>query len=439
MSIQEQIVAFLDGELTDETALSELMHVLAVSPEKRAFLVAQSRLTRLTATLSQSIVPSASADAAVMAGIASIDDVGHVAARPSASPSGPSTTTRPWRSGGLLLLPVVGLLAGYLMWGGEPVDKSIDARAHEPAVVGLSSRTGGELQGCLGAIHSGLAGELDRAVALRRATTPLLAELQRMRRLLTRRSAAIAQGPAFVIEGSPTTDSAPRIEPSPSSEATVQSASTVSLDRAAPRPARLVLSNPSRTVHPAPAPPASRSELLPDHTQQRSGPRQVSIGVRNLVRLSLPRIYGIPAEQSVFTDRELTIGFRMDEGALGLRSPLIVAGSIGETRFAQSFRRHEGGSSVSTVIEQTPNLLYGRGWIAPQLLSIDGFAGGVELGAGGTAVGPFATIGLVAEYRPIDVLSMDLGVASWMLFSQLDAQNVVSANLNAHIGASIWF
>jgi hypothetical protein len=35
MSIHEQITALLDGELADQATVAELMHVLAVSPEKR--------------------------------------------------------------------------------------------------------------------------------------------------------------------------------------------------------------------------------------------------------------------------------------------------------------------------------------------------------------------------------------------------------------------
>src|SRR5687768_4004714 len=73
MTIHEQITALLDGELVDGGAVAELMHVLAVSPEKRELLVDQLSMKRYYTASAAQVVPPASADLAIMRGLASVD------------------------------------------------------------------------------------------------------------------------------------------------------------------------------------------------------------------------------------------------------------------------------------------------------------------------------------------------------------------------------
>ncbi|MBC8146167.1 MAG: hypothetical protein H7X80_11335, partial [bacterium] len=56
MSIHEKITALLDGELADAGEVAELMHVLAVSPEKRDLLVEQLSLKRHFASSASTVV-----------------------------------------------------------------------------------------------------------------------------------------------------------------------------------------------------------------------------------------------------------------------------------------------------------------------------------------------------------------------------------------------
>ena len=73
MSIQEQITALLNGELTDSSRVAELMHVLAVSPEKQTILVEQIRMSRLFGQMAGTITPSRAADEKILGSLAAID------------------------------------------------------------------------------------------------------------------------------------------------------------------------------------------------------------------------------------------------------------------------------------------------------------------------------------------------------------------------------
>src|SRR3954470_11061497 len=73
MTIQEQITALLNGEMTDEVHVSELMHVLAVSPEKRAILVEQVAMARAFTTMGTGIVPPGAADMKILAALGAVD------------------------------------------------------------------------------------------------------------------------------------------------------------------------------------------------------------------------------------------------------------------------------------------------------------------------------------------------------------------------------
>lgn len=440
MSIHEQIIGFLDGELTDQSTLAELMHVLAVSPEKREFLVEQVRLARAMGTVAGSIAPSAAADAAILSAIAAIDTP---MPPPSRAPAPPSPALRNRRGLWLMIgiaavaIALSGFAIGYLLQGdrsttvaklnsGSSIDRAALPRFSIPQAMGIDlQRTIAEM------LHDNSAGSKAIAPLLRRIEQ-LRASKERVRQVIVRHPASVESEhqAGFSAYGGDSNRRPLTID---------QAVGPRRLWRAAP------LTPPSLS-RPAPAgsDPASRSisstdgaiVLIDDGTGRL---RQWSVGLRAMMRLSLPRVYGLPTGQTLLTDREITFGVQLDEEASGLKRPLQLGGAVGNTQFGQSFRRQNGGSSVSTVIEQTPNLWYGRGWISPEIISINGFSGDLELGAGGTMIGPFATIGLATEYRPIENISVGLGVSAWLLWSQFEAQNVLSANLNGHFGARFWF
>ena len=98
-----------------------------------------------------------------------------------------------------------------------------------------------------------------------------------------------------------------------------------------------------------------------------------------------------------------------------------------------------GGATVDTIYEQTPQLFYLRGYVAPQIISLGEWSGSLEIGGGGTALGPMATLGASAEWRPAAALSVDGGIAAWMQWSQFRTSTYMSGNLNAHLGVAYWF
>lgn len=435
MSIHEQIIAFLDGELTDESTLAELMHVLAVSPEKRGFLVEQARLSRAMTTMAGSIAPSAAADAAILAGIAAIDST-MPPPPPARSPSvlpRQAAGRRLMIGAGAVVIALLGFAAGYLLRDNEstnPVDTNVIGRSTFPRL-SIPRTIGIDLQ-------RELAGAIHVTRVTEDAVAPLLQETARLRLLKEKVRQVIVRQPVHVE----------RQRAIGISSAVVDTAGSRSIDgedgpRLLWKTTPIAPSTPARPPVPETEPDVQSISPAGGTTATIEGKdgtlRRWNLGMRNIVRTSLPRIYGLPSQQKLLTDREVTLGLQMEEGWFGLKTPVSFGAAVGNTQFSQSFRRQEGGSSVSSVVEQTPNLWYGRGWITPQIVSINGFSGGLELGAGGTLVGPFATIGLGGEYRPIESISVGLGMSTWLLWSQLETQNVLSANLNGYLGASFWF
>jgi hypothetical protein len=63
----------------------------------------------------------------------------------------------------------------------------------------------------------------------------------------------------------------------------------------------------------------------------------------------------------------------------------------------------------------------------------------VELGGGGTEIGPLGTFGLDLEYQVVDRLSIRAGASAWVLFSPLLGQMYMSSNLNLHYGVVVGF
>src|SRR2546421_6035359 len=98
MTIHEQITALLNGDLAESAQVGELLHVLAVSPEKRALMIEQIRMSRAFTAMGSSLAPSHALDSKLWSGIAAID-AGFPPA-PSGAAASASTalmlTARPW-------------------------------------------------------------------------------------------------------------------------------------------------------------------------------------------------------------------------------------------------------------------------------------------------------------------------------------------------------
>ncbi|MEP7220806.1 MAG: hypothetical protein ABI876_17910, partial [Bacteroidota bacterium] len=426
MNIHEQITALLDGELHDETQVAELLHVLAVAPEKRLLLMEQVKMGRSFGTLGAGLAPSRSADAAIWAGIGAVDAMTPSPVPPPA-PLPPSPSLAFWQRPGVaalagVLLIGLGTAIGYLVSGKTVATSAIAARKVDTVVI---SRQPGETRFAGGSpeeitlLRDSLVDTRSRYATLASANGHLLGEIARLKSPATVTSSFAAS-------------SAPR-RATPDGAEMVPAATIPVL--AAPLATR-VLPRASATRMPASVniATASISRLSSANSANpmdalRAGDERKGwmIGIRNNFRLSLPRIYGVPAQSNTFTDREI-IG-SLDGGMLGLRSPLRFGAAFGGTQFSQVLHTNTGGAALDTIIEQSPTFLYGRGFVAPQLVNSENFGASVEFGGGGTSIGPFATLGLDAEVRMANGFSGDFGLSSWFLWSQFRGQTVTSTNL----------
>ncbi len=455
MSIQEQIIAFLDGELNSEADAAELMHVLAVSPEKRNFLIESAQMQRAFGTMGSTITPSTAIDQAILAGIAGIDvglpaaNASHPSELPPEFPSVGTTSTEETsvvRRRGLfglagILLVGVGLTVGYLIGGDQSsaitstnavpattiTSSSVTA---SPAAVPATSLASVTASDSLAALREKIL-SLQNALAARPVRT--IVRYLHGSTATERRPIASAQ----MIDSSSHSDIVQPAHPATSMQADERATVTaVAIQQASPLPPATssrdttLLRSSTREASKIPVAEASSNE---------STERRWHVGIRNNIRTSLPKIYGLATRQNILTDREIQGGVRFEEGFLGLRTPVGVGAAFGGTRFSQIFQVREGGASVNTVIEQTPNLLYARAWLAPQILSSTAWSGSIEIGGGGTEIGPFVSLGLDAEWRPIDLVSVHGGASSWLMWSAAQLQTSLSSNLNGYMGVSYWF
>jgi hypothetical protein len=82
------------------------------------------------------------------------------------------------------------------------------------------------------------------------------------------------------------------------------------------------------------------SDLESFSRQQENAGLGLKVGLRDNLRLSFPRVYGLVNRQSVLLDREL---FAETD-----RLPIRVGLAAGETRFSQKFSTDTGGSTRTT-------------------------------------------------------------------------------------------
>jgi|GEM_PF-2385306 len=440
MNIHEQIIAFLDGELHNETQVAELLHVLAVAPEKRHLLLDQVKLRRSYATLGAELTSPVAVDMAILQGLHTID-----AGFPSASippPASPASgqiagAARFFRYHPMLmgsvasLLLVIGGVIGYLFAGGRG-GAFATATAVGPAVPQAASSAVSSPPSDATADDLVVKGLRDSLARLQSRYGALMAASASGGRPAVHRSAVRAATSADMetpVRMRSDRQAADTVVLSPRSSSVE---STIAL-RSVPADGGLLGGSADPMLSRSPMqmegrPVTDRDLAVVDRVWQ--------IGLRSNFRLSFPRVYGIEPSTNALTDREVVATRRFESGDLGLRMPLRLGVAVGGTQFSETFR---AVGNTSGTIAQTPNFIYGRGFIAPEIISSENWGGALELGGGGTAVGPFVTLGLGMEYRAMDRISMDLGVSSWLLWTRLEQQSIMSTNLNAHVGAAMWF
>lgn len=499
MTLQEEITALLHGDLVDESRVEELIHVLAVSPEKRGIFIDQIRLARAMTTLSVVSAPPRAADAKIFQGLAAIDaefGAGVEPTRRDPVDAPRSGTPAPLfsRSAALLLgLLLFALGAGSTFLfrgdGSTPTTGSNERATNTTTAIGTpaigTSAIGRDMPGAaltngLTATHVAMiavanasnadasnTAQVERLEGALSATGQRLRIAQRRIAVLERARAASAHAAALgrrttVPATAPTADTtAPQtstaiarsnrptpIEPEGASatiDATVPQTTASAADQQ--RSASGHSSDDGASLaHSASLPPAASSRpLIADPREDNAstvGPWQ--IGVRDHYRLSLPRAYGLEKGHSIFFDRDLFLSYRIEGSPGGLVSALKLTLSGGETQFAQVFHTNNGGSPVDEIITQTPTVQYARVVVAPEVIRATHMTGAIEFGGGyavnkATQVGPVMSLGLNTEYRPIDRIAVQLGVAAWTLWSQFGGQSIVSANINAHLGFAVGF
>ena len=162
-------------------------------------------------------------------------------------------------------------------------------------------------------------------------------------------------------------------------------------------------------------------------------------GLRNNLRYAVTKVYG-QNRQNTLTDRELYLSMKLSgEGNALSNLRLGVAG--GQTEYSFIAHSNTGQERNDTIFKLTRLLWYGRGYVAPQLFTWEqmNLAGALEIGAGGTQIGPFGTVGFNLEYIPSDFISVNVGVSAWQLWTQIRNQTNTSTNLNAYWGAAVRF
>lgn len=423
MSIQEEITALLNGELADESRVAELMHVLAVSPEKRQLMVEQIRMSRAFSALGSSVAPPRGADERIWQGIHAVD----AAIVPLATAAPLAGIGMLGRAGLLsviaMLLMGLGIGAGYML-GFDYAVSSRTSIANAPQedptflllVTAQDSLDASRRQ--IQALGNGYDRALGRIGELQRIDSTRISELARqnirlaeLQKQVSSLSSRNIQQPERVIEGT-------RLLP--------------------PAPGEIHL----KLVDPVPQTDRPMIEVpgvVPPIEIPKSEDR-FQVGMRHNFRQSFPRVYGLSTPASLFRDKEIvaTMGVADDPKSSGR---VRIGGAIGETQFSQIFHTNRVQIGIDEIIRQSPALLYARGFVELPVYSLDAMDLGtsIELGAGGTVIGPLATAGVNAQWAPTDRIVINGGVSIWMLATGLEEEIYTSYNFNPYLGFAIVF
>lgn len=444
MSINEEITALLNGDLDDESRIAELMHVLAVSPEKRNMLRQQIRMSRAFSVMSTGIVPPPSADQGILAGISAIDreiagevlppagSAGLSAAAPAASVFA-SMWLRSLVFG--LVLMACGVGAGYLLWHDEEQQAPVAHRTIEPVVQSRPVQDERIVAGLRDSLAM-LRGELAGMTAARQTTLRDLATLRADRSSNVRREPVQKE----MIPAAATTRESTTLVETPVEQVKMNPAITTTALRSDEKAAPVH----SQEINNASGAPLDASSSLDAFKEEESVPGPWHIAMRDHFRLSLPRVYGLADNRSILFDKEVLLGYSLSTSEGSPLSTLQIAAAFGETQFTQVYHTGESGRAPDLIIEQSPTVLYGRVMLASEVFRTSAFSGALELGggltaAGGSALGPIGTFGLNVEYRPVDAIALHLGTSSWLLWTEHDGQIYTSTNLNGHLGIALGF
>ncbi|MCE7935633.1 MAG: hypothetical protein DYG96_13735 [Chlorobi bacterium CHB2] len=437
MTIQEQIIALLSGDLTNQTEAAELLHVLSVSPEKRGMLIEQIRLARGFSSVRGSVAPPPGADAAILQGLAGIDAAvgaaagASAAAAVSASTAASATSTSiasplAWSVrpavralvAGVLLVAGVGI--GYLLFNRtEIINNGTAAQAAQPREVWAAGEVDSValLRGHVGELQQQLASTAQQYESAR-------VQIEGLRNRPAQLRTVVLRDTVWVSSATPESVTAQAVVASGDTSAAVQSLPL----HGPPHPAivldsLLLINAPTIAMRSATVAPAAS---LPSNYRWQ-------VGLRNHFRMSLPKLSGLPNLQNTLTDREGFISYAMQSQE---ELPQLSAGAaVGETQFGLMYHTNTGGARTDTVFLTTPILNYGRLWIAPTLFTIgESLNASLELGGGGTQIGPFGTAGVAMEYRAGERATLHAGVSSWFLWTKFRDQLYTSTNLNGSIG-----
>ncbi|HVK40817.1 MAG TPA: hypothetical protein VNA88_19950 [Candidatus Kapabacteria bacterium] len=438
MSIHEQITALLDGELIDTSSVGELLHVLAVSPEKRDLLVEQLVLKRRFAASAATIVPPARADLAIMGGLAAID-AGFAGGGAAAAANDDALAPVPiapripgWRMlmyGVMTLVLMLGAFgAGYMLRNDATLVNTSASATGSPT-------TGSPVD------DAALAAARDSIARLQRAMATLAAGQPNTAGAVESRSTyAPARTPLSSESRTTETRAAESRTTEPRSSDSQTSVPVAANDRDSdylipshPRGADgESLSRAGRGV----TRPGRSPELEPMTAlaAPEAGPIGLQLGVRNNFRLSLPRVYGLTPAPTVLLDREVVGSIALGGADDGLFSRVRAGAAFGQTQFSMVFHSNTGGEEIDTIYEQSPQPFYGRAFLAPELVRFDRFAGLLEVGGGYSGAGGFGTVGFNIEYRPLDEIAIHAGASTWLLWTSFREAVDLSTNVNAHLG-----
>lgn len=440
MNTSEQITELLHGELTDDRSVAELMHLLSVSPEKRKAFLEQIAVSRSLIRSGGSIAPASAAMEGVFNRISTLESsAGHtVPPLPVQTPS--NTESRRKRYGLALLILFAGLGAGYLLGIGN------DTQTQTGIADATATRTSNALERSQaeqpGSMQSARESNPDAATSSASVAHPShvstsssgVSSLQnRISELTGLLAAERSRNQALLsrIEGLQLALNSAQTATSPYQPATASGQQYSRLINSA-HPAQIPVMTAQqiaaqRAEHESSTGNAA-SRLPALQPNRNTGPWRLEM--RQHVRSSLPRIEGLSNPGDVFSDRELGASIR-------LQHPVRLGMAVGKTTFSQVYHTNTGGALNDTIIEQAPDLFYGRAYIAPQIFEADKFSASFELGLGGMELGPIGTAGINMEFQTTEHVRLQGGISSWLLWTSYRNQLHTSTNLNAHVGVSL--
>ena len=428
MNTNYKITALLHGELVSDPEVEELLHVLAVSPEKRSLLLDEIRLSReLLRTKTSLPSPLHGAEGLWSQFVGESSGASAVSTTGTIIPSPQSEHQR--KTLPILLLLLCGIVGGYLLGSHSMLRESTALFSEEQRsdlltqsdvspttterlyeeVAPLTAKNHNstyQLDKELTALHADLQHERTTAATLRN-------ELQETRDLLKSLQRDYAK-----LQEEQGTDRTPSLL-SLTKVRENQLAQTI-------EPQNVRFSYKSRR-------PSITLYDFPLSSQPSVTPWRIE--TRQFLRTSLPTVQGLHERTSLLSNREIGASLKISHQQLPASTRTGIA--VGETRFSQVYHTNTGGAPNDTIIEQSPSLLYGRAYIAPELFTDDRITGNVEIGAGGTEIGPIGTIGIGVDYKISDHITVQGGLSSWLLWTSFRNQLHTSTNVNAHFGIAI--